>query len=168
MSPSEAAKRELEQLASAGQLTPQNTVERARDPTNPLHAYFTWDDAKAADERRLDQARLLIRSVRVEVEYEDRLYEAPKYVHDPRTVAQGYIPTIALRDDHDSAVAAVRRELARALACVRRAESIAAAAGIHIDVDSIAVQLASMSAAKAGESSASDTDTFEASEEVTD
>lgn len=166
LNPSEAAKRELEQLASTGQLTPHNTVERARNPDNPLHAYFTWDDAKAAEERRLDQARLLIRSVRVEVEYEDRLYQAPKYVHDPRTVAQGYIPTIALRDDHDSAVAAVRRELARALSCVRRAESVAAAAGIHIDVDAIAVQLASMSTTKTGDAPA--TETVEDLEEVTD
>jgi len=145
LKPSDAATRELEALAAEGRLTPRDTVERARDPKSPLHSYFTWDDAKAADERRLDQARSLIRSVRVEIEYQDRLYEAPKYVHDPRTADQGYIPTIALRDDRDTGIAAVRRELARALAAVRRAESIAAAAGITIDVDAVAVQLASMS-----------------------
>lgn len=46
-----------------GELTPANTVEAARDPDSPLHAFFEWDGRKAAQEYRLEQARGLIRAV---------------------------------------------------------------------------------------------------------
>lgn len=39
--------------------------EAARDPASPMHNQFTWDDAEAARERRLDQARNLVRSIRI-------------------------------------------------------------------------------------------------------
>jgi hypothetical protein len=45
----------------AGVLTPEAVVETARDPKNPLHSEFEWDDTKAAEQYRLDQARELIR-----------------------------------------------------------------------------------------------------------
>lgn len=46
-----------------GRLTPPAVVEAARDTRNPLHKHFEWDDALAAQSYRLDQARMLIRSV---------------------------------------------------------------------------------------------------------
>jgi hypothetical protein len=51
--------------ASGGELHPGPVVDSARDERSPLHRYFEWDDAKAAAQHRLDQARMLIRSVRV-------------------------------------------------------------------------------------------------------
>ena len=61
---------ELETLAKDGKdhLTPAAVVQRARDKKNVLHKHFEWDDAKAADHYRLDQARSLIRSIHVENE----------------------------------------------------------------------------------------------------
>lgn len=58
----------LEKIAgeSAGGLTPRNVVEAARSNRSPLHKHFEWDDAKAAEAFRLDQARSLIQSIRVE------------------------------------------------------------------------------------------------------
>ena len=40
-------------------------VDAARHPDNPMHRHFEWDDAEAADEYRLMQARQLIRWVKV-------------------------------------------------------------------------------------------------------
>src|SRR5690348_5499317 len=58
---------ELEKLSGdAGELTPDVVVEAARNPRNVLHKHFEWDDQKAAEAFRLDQARCLIRSVVVE------------------------------------------------------------------------------------------------------
>lgn len=48
-----------------GELLPETVLEAARPASSPLHAYFEWDDARAAHEHRLDQARRLIRSVKV-------------------------------------------------------------------------------------------------------
>lgn len=46
-----------------GRLTAQIVVEQAIDEQSPLHPAFEWDDTKAAEEYRLEQARSLIRSV---------------------------------------------------------------------------------------------------------
>ena len=48
-----------------GQLTPRLVVDLARDPNHELHNRFEWDDSVAAEKYRLDQARDLIRKVRV-------------------------------------------------------------------------------------------------------
>lgn len=52
--------------ANGGRLTPVAVVDSARDPSHPLHVHFEWDDAKAAESFRLEQAREIIRVVRVE------------------------------------------------------------------------------------------------------
>jgi hypothetical protein len=52
-------------LENGGELHPQAVVADARDAKSPLHRYFEWDDRKAAEAHRVDQARALIRSVRV-------------------------------------------------------------------------------------------------------
>lgn len=49
----------------AGDLTPALVVERATDPTHPLHHRFEWDDTRAAAQWRLEQGAHLIRSVRI-------------------------------------------------------------------------------------------------------
>ena len=46
---------------SDGTLSPADVVEAAAPPTSPLHRYFDWDDAHAAHEHRLFQARHLLR-----------------------------------------------------------------------------------------------------------
>ncbi len=49
-----------------GELTPKAVVDQARDKLHPLHPHFEWNDSLAAEAYRLDQARNLIRIVRVE------------------------------------------------------------------------------------------------------
>ena len=58
----------LEKITAAhgGYLEPLSVVDAARDKKSVLHAHFEWDDALAANKFRLDQARALIRSIRVE------------------------------------------------------------------------------------------------------
>lgn len=50
-----------------GALDAREVVRTAADPLNPLHRYFEWDDAAAAEEHRIAQAKSLIRRVRVTV-----------------------------------------------------------------------------------------------------
>lgn len=49
-----------------GELTPQAVLDAARIKTSPLNPHFEWNDSVAAEKYRLDQARNLIRIVRVE------------------------------------------------------------------------------------------------------
>ena len=46
-----------------GAITPTLVVKEAKKKTSPLHGGFEWDDRRAAQEYRLDQARLIVRSV---------------------------------------------------------------------------------------------------------
>lgn len=48
-------------------LTAENLVEVARNPRNPLHEIFEWNNTKAGHEFRLYQARVLINEVKIEV-----------------------------------------------------------------------------------------------------
>lgn len=53
-------------LAHRGRLKPEDVLKSATPKSSPIHAYFNWDDTKAAHKHRLEQARELIRvSVRV-------------------------------------------------------------------------------------------------------
>lgn len=54
---------ELEVIAeqNGGVLYPASVVEFARNPESALHEHFTWEDAVAAEQWRLSQARQIIR-----------------------------------------------------------------------------------------------------------
>lgn len=65
--PAQVAGEHLSRLASENgeRLTPRVVVDDARPLDAPLHPCFEWDDLKAAELHRENQARALIRSVRV-------------------------------------------------------------------------------------------------------
>lgn len=54
--------------AHDGRLVPGDVVTAAKDPAHPLHRHFEWDDKTAALAYRIDQAREIIRIVRIESE----------------------------------------------------------------------------------------------------
>lgn len=61
-----------EYLASLGErlggtLQAHEVVNAARDENSPIHDCFEWDDSIAAEQFRQDQARNLIRAIRVKV-----------------------------------------------------------------------------------------------------
>jgi hypothetical protein len=58
---------ELQRLQheNGGRLTPRVVVEAARPITSPLHPCLEWDDVRAAELFREDQARHVARSVRI-------------------------------------------------------------------------------------------------------
>lgn len=58
----------LQKIADAadGRLTPHDVVVAAENKRHVLHRFFEWDDEKAANSYRLEQAREIVRIVRVE------------------------------------------------------------------------------------------------------
>lgn len=48
-----------------GHLTPRAVVGAARNNRSPLHRFFDWDDAIAAEKFRLEQARDLIQHIKI-------------------------------------------------------------------------------------------------------
>jgi len=79
--------------ASAGGITPRAVVDDARSDNSPLHKCFEWDNAKAADEHRLLQARSMIGSlVVVKVNDAPVLRETRAFLHVSVESPQ-YVPT---------------------------------------------------------------------------
>lgn len=74
------AYQEVEKIrdASGGQLSAEDVIERAKAKRNVLHPVFEWDDATAAKEHRLEQARALLRSFEI------------VYADSPKTARRAY------------------------------------------------------------------------------
>lgn len=83
---------ELEALreSNGGTVTPQVVLDRASDPTSPLHEHFCWDDGEAAHRYRLQQAGALIRRFKIVRPLGDRVVSVPAFV---RTGKEGYRPS---------------------------------------------------------------------------
>lgn len=87
-----------------GRLTPGLLLDVARDPVNPLHDRFEWDDSVAGEAYRKQQAHALIRSVRVtyapateqEPEKSVRAFHA---VRDGETRGYAYHPADKVAED---------------------------------------------------------------------
>jgi hypothetical protein len=54
--------------AQTGAITPANVLDDARDEDTDLHPFFEWNDDKAAEDWRKQQARSLIGSISVVIE----------------------------------------------------------------------------------------------------
>ncbi len=136
----QAARRALALLERKGRLTADDVVEAARNPKSPLHGYFTWDDAEAAHARRIDEARSLIRSVRVVVTYESSTIAVPRYVRDTAKEddVQGYVTAEQIRREPQNAKSLLRYEFSRASAHVARAVEIAKSIGLEPETRRIA------------------------------
>lgn len=124
--------------ANGGRLVPDRVVEAARNPENPMHGCFEWNDGAAAAAHRVNQARALIRSIRVEVIHKTFSMPAPAFVRDPGTGrAAGYISVGTLRSDSDLAREAAVAEFSRAAAALRRAKAVSLALGMADEVESL-------------------------------
>jgi hypothetical protein len=94
----QVAGEELERIRARhdGELEPAVVVKESRSRKSPLHGCFEWNDARAAQLHREEQARLLIRSVRIA---EDAAEPQRAYVNVKTADGSRYIPTsVAMAD----------------------------------------------------------------------
>lgn len=71
--------------AHAGRLMPEVVVNAAKDAKSALHPHFEWNDSVAAQAHRLDQARNLIRLIRIEDQKTNEVTPAFMSVSDQGT-----------------------------------------------------------------------------------
>lgn len=150
-----AVMKRLQQISGdTGSLTPEAVVDDARDPESVLHPCFEWDDTKAAHQHRLNQARGLIR-IRMTTTVDEVEVSAPSYVRTPdaHQKDQGYTSVLKLRDDTESARAALRTEIGRVVSALERARDIAAVLGMAGEFDAM-IKAATRVQAQATESRA--------------
>jgi hypothetical protein len=131
-----------------GRITPELVVDAARDPDSPLHEFFTWDNDEAAEKHRLNEARSLIRSIRVDVKISNMVISAPYYIRDPEAKRdeQGYLTAPVLRKSEDLAREAVVAAFQRASRVLSGARDVAAALGMSNEIDDMVDRILSLSA----------------------
>ena len=102
--------KELQRISKAhGAIVPEKVVDEARPEKAPLHPFFTWDDTAAAELYRQQEARKIIRSVRVVVvgmpPQEQSVLRAFLNVvasdDESEFEGQGYIPMARIRKSPD-------------------------------------------------------------------
>ncbi len=121
----------VEQLAREGNATPQSLVEAARDPASPAHKWFEWNDTKAAEQYRLIQARLYLRSITVEystAELPSMQMRAfvPVYVDGQGRAWKPMQEVLAVQDELDQVIETARAEMhafRKKYAALRRLEA---------------------------------------------
>ena len=138
------AKQFLQALADrhGGILTPDIVLEAAQDKASPIHHKFTWNNREAAHKRRLDEARALIREVRIEVRTTRFAYTVPAFVRDPAAApGQGYVSMGRLQTDEEKARDVIVREMQKASTALARARGIAAVLGLDKQIEEIEGQI---------------------------
>lgn len=135
----DSAAEALKELEREGRLLPVEVVESARDDDSPLHSHFEWDDSLAGEKYRLHQARALIRTVKLMVTVHDVPVSVSYYVRDPEADAKqaGYRSVISLRNEEDTARAAIIDAMKRVSNAVRHAKELAAVLGVASDLENI-------------------------------
>lgn len=132
--------RRLQALQRDGRLAVDDVIEDGRDPTSPLHPHFTWDIAEAAQERWRDQARALIRRVKLEVTVRHVALSVPRFVRDPAE-KHVYRSILAVRREDETSRRVIIDEMNRVVQAAKRARAIATVLGSADDVTEI-IQLA--------------------------
>lgn len=94
--------RELDRIHKAeGIIMPEKVVEAARPIESPLHHEFEWDDAKAAEKFRIDQARGIIQNITVTIRKGETEGSVRAFVF-LRSEARGYRDTVAVLNNEES------------------------------------------------------------------
>lgn len=127
-----------------GRITPRSVVDDARNPESPLHGFFEWDDSKAAEAYRLDQARALIRGCPVVVTHETVTIRPQAYLRDPDRAAneQGYVSFARIMSSDERRHAAMQAECDRVRSMVARARRIAMVCGLGEEFNAFLTALA--------------------------
>lgn len=118
-----------------GVVTARSLLDEARSPSSPIHNGFgwVWDDHKAAELQRLDHARSLIASIRVEVSHTRRVIASPVYIPNARQGEHGYVTASKIRSDRELALETASREVKRASSFVQRALAICMRLNVRVD-----------------------------------
>jgi hypothetical protein len=136
-----AAMAELNALvkANGGRITPEALVQAASNKKSALHDFFEWDDATAAHQYRLEQARRMIRSCRiVEIVHKEKL-EVPYLIRDPQADSseQGYIETGRVATEEDLARDSILSEITKARGNLVRVSSLSKYFDLGNEIDDL-------------------------------
>jgi hypothetical protein len=103
-------------------LTPKALLERAADRSCPAHALFQWDDRKAADSYRLQQARSFVGSVYIVTV--ERKPPQKAYFSIEREGKREYVPRQIIEDGDEEKLQVSQDLYERILSAVQTADGL--------------------------------------------
>ena len=134
-----AAIRALE--TANGRVTAEDLVQASRAADHPLHDDgFRWDDeAGAAHQFRLANARRIIASVRLEVRIsETKVITTVSYVRDPEAGSNaGYVSVARIRSERENCVRVMLAEIERVLSSLERAQDVSRGLEFETQIDDL-------------------------------
>lgn len=136
----------LTQLEKQGRLTPDHTIEAARNPKSPLHGEFTWDLKAAAMITWRSQARALISHFEINVVVHKQEYRIQEFVEAPGKMGreQGYVAFTRIKDKKQLAREFFDRELGIASSYVAKTKDYAKVLGLDSRVEKVVEDIASL------------------------
>lgn len=125
--------RAVRSLERRGDIDPSDVIEAARPERSPLHRYFEWNPEVNHRARLMEQARDLIRRVRIEVTVRRRIIAVPAYVALPgrRNV---YRSIVRIASDDEMKRRTMVAEMKRVSDAANRAEQLAQYFGLATEV----------------------------------
>jgi hypothetical protein len=144
----QVAGEELERIASidaSGRVLPAVVVDESRPEVAPLHGIFEWNDFRAAEIHRQEQARQIIRSVYVVHETGDDGPPKPVrvYVHVHDDENEGcYMTTSRVMSDEDLRAQVLADALALLEGVRKRYEHLSELQSVFAEVERIERELA--------------------------
>lgn len=114
--------------------TPEEVVEKAKDPESELHKCFEWDDSVAAEKYRIVQAREVLRSiVYVEVSKDN----APVRVYHITEEKHAYQPTKLFLVNQDEYQTLLKRALLELAAFKRKYKTLSELDSVFEEIDQL-------------------------------
>jgi hypothetical protein len=110
-----------------GRLTPEQIVDAAQNTSSALHGCFCWDDSEAAHKYRIEQARELLKRVKIAIEYHETTIRVVGYVRDPDGKRSESQYRATMRITKRGAVEVMEAELSAIAADMQRAFNLAVA-----------------------------------------
>ena len=146
---------ELSRIAERdGEVKASVLVSESRPKEAPLHPAFTWDNKKAADLYRLEEARRVIRLVRV-IDSHDNHQDEPILVHvpcseSPRSEGSYKSPHVIVKDyaEYQRALTAAQEKVSAAQRAISDLKKIAEHSENNERLASLTLAIESLSIAR--------------------
>lgn len=116
-------------------LTQEDVVAEARDDASPLHPAFEWDDAKAGEQWRLEQASYLIRSIVVAVEANETKAPVRAFVNVERDTDRSYTSVAHAMSDAELRAQIIAKALKELKSWRDRYSELVELAKLFADID---------------------------------
>src|SRR5262245_37104228 len=135
--PDDAGRSVEKLIRKHGEARPEDLVRAARDSAHPLNTFFQWDNAKAAHEHRLEQARYVLRAIVVVPAAEARPVRA--FVNVER--AGGWKPIEMVLANPTTRDLLLTQALAELRAFERKFNALTEIAGIRRETERLAAMI---------------------------